>query len=48
MTLELAARFGAPLPALGRAVQQSIAEALRDSAGLTVEAVDLTIDELDR
>jgi uncharacterized alkaline shock family protein YloU len=48
VTLELGARFGAVLPALGRAVQESIAEALRDSAGLTVEAVDITIDELDR
>jgi uncharacterized alkaline shock family protein YloU len=47
VTLELAARFGATLPALGRDVQASVAAALRDSAGLAVESVDVSIDELD-
>ena len=45
--LELAARYGAVLPELARAVQERVAEALRGSAGLTVERVDLTIEELD-
>ncbi len=44
--LELAARFGDVLPALGRDVQASVAAALRGSAGLVVEAVDVSIEEL--
>jgi uncharacterized alkaline shock family protein YloU len=46
--LELAARYGAVLPGLGRDVQASVSGALRDSTGLTVEAVDVSIEELDR
>ncbi len=46
--LELAARYGTVLPGLGHDVQASVAGVLRDSAGLTVEAVDVSIDELDR
>jgi uncharacterized alkaline shock family protein YloU len=45
--LELAARLGLPLPALGRAVQESVAAALRDGTGLEVAAVDIAIEELD-
>jgi len=45
--LELAARYGLVLPELARAVQASVAEALRSSAGLRVERVDVSIDELD-
>jgi uncharacterized alkaline shock family protein YloU len=45
--LELAARYGEPLPALGRAVQARVADALRGSAGLTVEAVDVSFEEVD-
>jgi uncharacterized alkaline shock family protein YloU len=45
--VELAARYGTGLPALGREVQASVAAALRDSAGLTVDAVDVSIEELD-
>ena len=45
--LELAARFGTVLPELARAVQENVTEALRTSAGLTVERVDLAIEELD-
>ena len=45
--LELAARYGSALPELARAVQQSVADALRTSAGLTVERVDVSIEELD-
>ena len=46
--LELAADYGAVLPALGRDVQASVASALRDSAGLQVDAVDVSIEELDQ
>ena len=46
--LELAARYGAALPDLARAVQQGVADALRTSAGLSVERVDVSIEELDR
>jgi uncharacterized alkaline shock family protein YloU len=45
--LELAARYGTVLPELARAVQQGVADALRTSAGLTVERVDVSIEELD-
>ena len=45
--LELAARYGSALPELARAVQQSVADALRTSAGLRVERVDVSIEELD-
>ena len=45
--LELAARYGAVLPELARAVQENVTEALRGSAGLTVERVDVSIEELD-
>jgi uncharacterized alkaline shock family protein YloU len=45
--LELAARYGLVLPELARAVQASVAEALRSSAGLRVERVDVSIEELD-
>jgi uncharacterized alkaline shock family protein YloU len=45
--LELAARYGSVLPELGRAVQQSVADALRTSTGLAVERVDVSIEELD-
>lgn len=46
--LELAARYGAALPGLGRDVQASVAAALQDSAGLQVEAIDISIEELDQ
>jgi len=46
--LELAARYGSVLPELARAVQASVADALRSSAGLTVSRVDVSIEELDR
>jgi uncharacterized alkaline shock family protein YloU len=45
--LELAATYGTVLPVLGREVQANIAGVLRDSAGLVVEAVDVSIEELD-
>jgi uncharacterized alkaline shock family protein YloU len=46
--LELAARYGSVLPELARAVQESVTDALRTAAGLTVERVDVSIEELDR
>ena len=46
--LELAARYGLVVPALGRNVQASVALALRESAGLEVTAVDVSIEELDQ
>jgi uncharacterized alkaline shock family protein YloU len=45
--LELAASYGAVLPGLGREVQASVAGVLRDSAGLIVDGVDVSIEELD-
>jgi len=45
--LELAARYGSVLPELARAVQERVTEVLRSSAGLTVERVDVSIEELD-
>jgi len=44
--LELAARYGTVLPSVARQVQDSVAAAMRRSAGLTA-AVDVTIEELD-
>jgi uncharacterized alkaline shock family protein YloU len=45
--LELAARYGTTLPRIAAEVQDSVAAALRNGAGLTVEAVDVSIEELD-
>lgn len=45
--LELAATYGTVLPRLGLEVQASVAAVLRDSAGLVVEGVDVSIEELD-
>ncbi|MEO5575428.1 MAG: Asp23/Gls24 family envelope stress response protein [Gaiellaceae bacterium] len=47
VALELAARYGTVLPELARAVQASVTDALRSAAGLTVERVDVAIEELD-
>ena len=47
VALELAARYGTMLPSLARDVQSRIASVLRDSAGLEIEAVDISIEELD-
>ena len=44
--LELAARYGAALPAVAREVQSNVAAALLGSAGLAA-AVDVSIEELD-
>lgn len=45
--LGLAARYGTPLAQLGAAVQTSVATALREAAGLEVDAVDVSFEELD-
>jgi uncharacterized alkaline shock family protein YloU len=45
--VELAARYGTILPELARAVQESVAAALRGSAGLDVERVEVAVEELD-
>ena len=45
--VELAAPYGAVLPELARAVQQSVAAALTGSAGLRVRGVDVAVEELD-
>ena len=45
--LELAARYGAVLPELARAVQAGVTTALRDGTGLAVGAVDISVEELD-
>jgi uncharacterized alkaline shock family protein YloU len=46
--VELAARYGASLPGLARDVQTRVTEALRAATSLEVEAVDVSIEELDR
>ena len=46
--VELAARYGSVLPELARGVQSGVAHALRVSAGLDVERVDVAVEELDR
>ena len=40
-------RYGTVLPGLGREVQANVAGVLRDSAGLVVDGVDVSIEELD-
>jgi uncharacterized alkaline shock family protein YloU len=47
VVVELAARYGEPLAALGRDVQAHVAAALRESTGLSVAAVDVSFEELD-
>jgi uncharacterized alkaline shock family protein YloU len=48
VSVEVAARYGTVLPELAGAVQRSVAAALARSAGLTVESVDVAIEELER
>ena len=45
--LELAVRYGIVLPDLARDVQQRVAEALSAMVDLDVEAVDVSIEELE-
>ncbi len=46
--LALASSYGIVLPELARDVQQRVAEAVERMCGLRVEAVDVTIEELER
>ncbi len=46
--LELAVRYGSSLPELGAAVQREVAAALAASVGVEVDAVDVSIEELER
>lgn len=46
VSLELSARYGASLPELARTVQNRVAEALAQTAGLEVERVDVEIEEI--
>jgi len=45
--LELAAPIGAVLPELARAVQMNVTAALAGMCGLVVDAVDVTVSELE-
>jgi uncharacterized alkaline shock family protein YloU len=45
--LELAARYGTVLPGLAHDVQSRITSVLQGSTGLEVDAVDVSIEELD-
>jgi uncharacterized alkaline shock family protein YloU len=48
VALELAVRYGLPLPEVAREVQQAVAAALSGMMGLDVKAVDVSIEELER
>jgi len=48
VALELAARYGVVLPELAAAVQSGVAEALRRATGLEVDAVHVSIEELEQ
>ena len=45
--LELAARFGVVLPDLAHEVQERVADALQRMCGLSVDAIDVSVEELD-
>jgi uncharacterized alkaline shock family protein YloU len=45
--LELAIRHGAIVPDVAREVQQRVTDALETMCGVTVDAVDVTVEELD-
>jgi len=47
LELALAARFGAVLPELARAVQTRVAEAVETMCGIRLAGVDVTIEVLD-
>jgi uncharacterized alkaline shock family protein YloU len=44
--LELAARYGVVLPELARAVQERVADALTKMCSVSVEAVDISVEEV--
>jgi uncharacterized alkaline shock family protein YloU len=45
--LELSARYGVVLPALAREVQERVADALVAMCGVEVDAVDLSVEEVE-
>jgi uncharacterized alkaline shock family protein YloU len=45
--LELAARYGVVLPEAARLVQQRVAEALATMCGLRIEAIDVSVEEVE-
>ena len=47
IALELTVAFGRVLPEAARAVQERVASALGTMCGVTVNAVDVTVEELD-
>jgi uncharacterized alkaline shock family protein YloU len=47
VALELAARFGTVLPDLAREVQERVSGALEGMCGLVVDAVDVSVEELE-
>jgi uncharacterized alkaline shock family protein YloU len=44
VSLELAVRFGEPIPDVARSVQTRVAEALAATSGFAVERVDVTVE----
>ena len=48
VTLELAVRYGEVLPEVAGAVQRRVADRLSSICGLDVDAVDVSIEELER
>jgi uncharacterized alkaline shock family protein YloU len=47
VALELAARFGLVLPDVAREVQERVSGALETMCGLVVDAVDVSVEELE-
>jgi uncharacterized alkaline shock family protein YloU len=45
--LELAARYGVVLPDAARLVQRRVAEALATMCGVTIEAIDVSVEEVE-
>jgi uncharacterized alkaline shock family protein YloU len=45
--LELAARYGVVLPDVARGVQESVAEALTTMCRVTIEAIDVSVEEVE-
>jgi uncharacterized alkaline shock family protein YloU len=45
--LELTARYGVVLPELGRAVQEQVASALSTMCAVQVQAVDVSVEEVE-
>jgi hypothetical protein len=48
VSLELAVRYGLALPDVAREVQRSVGDALSVMMGIDVQAVDVSVEELDR